>query len=396
MSKQQFGIEEALKIIQGIPAIESILSVVSHTTGMGFAAVAIVTDTAWVAAAVNDKISFGLLPGGELQLESTICNEIRQHHKEVVIDHVAVDEYYANHHTPLQYGFQSYISFPIFLKDGSFFGTLCAIDPNPNRLNTPETVNLFRHYTDLISYHIESARQIKETEDLLKQEQIFAETKDLFMAILGHDLRNPLTATINSARLIQRMADNKAIVDLAKIVQNSSYRMKSLIDNIIEYSRNRVIGSGWNVEIEEQANLQERLQNTIEELRMNWPKNQNINFEHDLNEPVNCDINQVCQLTSNLLANALIHGDSEAPVTVNATSKNGEFTLSVTNQGKPIPPEKLSTVFKPFAQADPAGRSKGLGLGLYIVSEIAKAHKGQVGVVSDDSATIFTMTMPAN
>jgi GAF domain-containing protein len=78
-----------------------------------FAAVARVTDDKWVACAVRDEIAFGLVPGSELKLETTICNEIRQHHNPVVIDHVAEDELFANHHTPAMYGFQSYISFPI-------------------------------------------------------------------------------------------------------------------------------------------------------------------------------------------------------------------------------------------------------------------------------------------
>ena len=92
---------------------------------------------------MRDEIAFGLVPGSELKLETTICNEIRQHHNPVVIDHVAQDEEFINHHTPVMYGFQSYISFPITLKDGRFFGTLCAIDPSPNHLKNTQIIANF-------------------------------------------------------------------------------------------------------------------------------------------------------------------------------------------------------------------------------------------------------------
>src|SRR5262245_24227787 len=113
--------------IQSIEAVPVILNVVCRVTGMGFAAVARVTKTRWVCLAVNDEIRFGLRPGDELKVETTICQEVRDNRAVTVIDHVAEDEAFCNHPTPAMYGFQSYISMPIFLKDGSFFGTLCAI-----------------------------------------------------------------------------------------------------------------------------------------------------------------------------------------------------------------------------------------------------------------------------
>src|SRR6476620_11757986 len=109
-----------------IPAIETMLEVVCRSTGMGFAAVARVTEDRWIACQVRDEIAFGLKPHGELKVETTICNEIRQTGRKVVIDHVAEDEWFCRHPTPAMYGFQSYISVPIVLPGRGFFGTLCA------------------------------------------------------------------------------------------------------------------------------------------------------------------------------------------------------------------------------------------------------------------------------
>src|ERR1700674_1587354 len=120
--------------VQRIDAVPRILEVVCQSTGMGFAAVARVTDERWICCAVLDQIDFGLKPGGELKVETTICHEIRQSREPVIINNVAEDEAWCKHETPARYGFQSYISVPIILADGSFFGTLCAIDPRPARL----------------------------------------------------------------------------------------------------------------------------------------------------------------------------------------------------------------------------------------------------------------------
>jgi hypothetical protein len=88
-----------------IEGVASILEVVCRTTGMGFAAVARVTEDRWVACAVRDEIAFGLLPGSELNIKTTICDEIRANGRAVIIDHVAEDESYRGHHTPAMYGF---------------------------------------------------------------------------------------------------------------------------------------------------------------------------------------------------------------------------------------------------------------------------------------------------
>jgi transcriptional regulator with XRE-family HTH domain len=140
--------------INRIPMIPKMLEVICRTTGLGFAAIARVTHNKWVACSVRDEINFGLTPGSELQLETTICNEIRLSQKAVVIDHVANDAIFARHHTPAQYGFQSYISLPIICQDGSFFGTLCAIDPKPAKLNNKETIGMFQLFAELIAFHL--------------------------------------------------------------------------------------------------------------------------------------------------------------------------------------------------------------------------------------------------
>jgi len=176
--------------INRIPVIASILEVICRTTGMGFAAVARVTEDRWVTLSVKDNINFGLIPGSELKIETTMCNEIRQTGDGIIVDHVEFDEQYKHHHTPAMYGFQSYISLPIIKKDGSFFGTLCAIDPKPAKVNTPEIISMFKLFADLISFHLNAVEQLSITKALLTEEKKNHQLqKDL------QDLDNELAAT---------------------------------------------------------------------------------------------------------------------------------------------------------------------------------------------------------
>ncbi len=148
------NISDDVDAVNRIAIVPKLLEVVCRTTGMGFAAVARVTEDKWVACSVRDEINFGLGPGSELKLETTICDEIRQSGNGVIIDNVPEDEAFCNHHTPAMYGFKSYISIPIMRQDGTFFGTLCAIDPNPHKLNNVETIGMFKLFAELISFHL--------------------------------------------------------------------------------------------------------------------------------------------------------------------------------------------------------------------------------------------------
>lgn len=122
-------------LVTRMPRVTAILEEVSRVTGMRFATVARVSDTRWTACAVLDSIDFGLRAGQDLVLETTICNEIRTHGQTVTFDHASTHPLYSKHPTPALYGFESYISVPIYQANGQLFGTLCAVDPQPRTLD---------------------------------------------------------------------------------------------------------------------------------------------------------------------------------------------------------------------------------------------------------------------
>jgi GAF domain-containing protein len=139
-------------------SVKAMLDEICRETGMGFAAVARVTDQQWIACQILDKIEFGLNPGDELAIKTTICNDIRQTGKGVIIDDVAAQEEWHTHPVPILYGFRSYVSLPILRADGSFFGTICAIDPEPRALRSTRIVAMMEDYARQIAALLDGAQ----------------------------------------------------------------------------------------------------------------------------------------------------------------------------------------------------------------------------------------------
>ena len=381
-----------LAAIVNIDAVPTILEVVCHTTGLGFAAVARVTEDRWIACAVRDEISFGLRPGGELQVDTTICDEIRDSGQPIVIDHVAEDEAYCGHPTPRMYGFQSYISMPIYRPDGRFFGTLCAIDPRPARLNTPETVGMFKLFADLIGFHLDVQERLRASEKALLDERETAQLREQFIAVLGHDLRNPLASIDAGAKLLRKTPLSQKAVRIVDLIEKSASRMAGLIDNVLDFARGR-LGGGLSVTRTVDPDLKAMLEQTVAEMRAVWP-DRIVQSRIALNKPVACDSGRIAQLLSNLLANAFTHGDPGGAVRVEAVSGADGLEISVANSGAPIPASILGNLFQPFSRASARAGQEGLGLGLYIASEIAHAHGGSLSVDSSIKETRFTFRMP--
>lgn len=388
-----FELREEVDRVSRIKSVPTILEVVCRTTGMGFAAVARVTEERWIACSVLDEIDFGLKAGGELKVETTICHEIRQSGEVVVIDNVAKDEIWCNHPTPATYGFQSYISVPIVLADGSFFGTLCAIDPRPARVKAAEVVGMFRLFADLIAKHLDADRQLAATESALSNERSLAELREQFIAMLGHDLRTPMRAITSFSQLLLRAPLDERAAKMAALIRNSALRMNGLIDNMLDLARGRLTG-GLTLARNADERLGPVLEEVIAEMETSY-RDRAIETEFALNEPIYCDRGRMSQLLCNLLGNALTYGSAEAPVRVRAISEGEEFELSVANAGAPIAPGVLPHLFEPFYRSGPVHAREGLGLGLYIAAEIAKAHGGTLGVTSSEIETCFTFRMPA-
>jgi signal transduction histidine kinase len=177
-------------------------------------------------------------------------------------------------------------------------------------------------------------------------------------------------------------------------IKRSSDRIARLIANILDFARGR-LGGGIPVLKRPDAQLPQALLHVIAELSAIHPERK-VDADIHITKPVTCDSGRLAQLLANLLSNALAYGAADQPVTVVACRDNDTFILSVTNKGNPIPAETVEQLFQPFARgAGGERRQQGLGLGLYIASQIAQAHGGTLSVASNPAGTTFTLSMPA-
>ena len=171
----------------------------------------------------------------------------------------------------------------------------------------------------------------------------------------------------------------------------SAARMSELIENVMDFARVR-LGGGMAMNMQA-VYLEPVLFHVVEELRAAYPT-RTIETTFTLPTAINCDAARISQILSNLLANALTHGSPDCPIKITAFIENNTFEISVSNSGKQIPPASLEQLFQPFTREDAHASQNGLGLGLYISSEIANAHNGELSATSTATETRFTFRMP--
>ena len=217
-----------------------------------------------------------------------------------------------------------------------------------------------------------------------------AELREQFIAVLGHDLRNPLASISAGTQLLQKTKLNERAEAVVIMMQKSIVRMASLIDNVLDFARGR-LGGGITLTLSAQS-LEPALQQVVAELQSTHPETM-IKTDFAFTKPVTADPIRIGQLLSNLLGNALTYGLAGEPVTLVVKTEE-QFELAVCNAGKPISAVAMERLFYPFSRGEVRPSQQGLGLGLYIASEIAKAHGGKIDVTSTPELTCFTLRMP--
>jgi two-component system, sensor histidine kinase and response regulator len=215
---------------------------------------------------------------------------------------------------------------------------------------------------------------------------------EMFTALLAHDLRNPLSAILASAHLLQRRGSDQATQDVAARIQTSGKRMARMIEDMLDLARARL--AGGIIVKREPADFKALLERVVREHQTAAPQRPiESSYSGDLTGQ--WDSERIAQVASNLIGNALKHGNPKAAVSVRLDGGPDRVTLVVKNGGT-ISPDNLAHLFDPFRGGQrQAGRDEGLGLGLYIVSQIVKAHEGQVEVktgVGDE--TSFHVCLP--
>ncbi|RZJ72645.1 MAG: GAF domain-containing protein [Flavobacterium sp.] len=415
MSEPLHDFYDDIENIGQIPIVKTLLDVICSTTGMGFAAIARVTEDRWVTCSVRDDIGFGIVPGGELAVKTTICNDIRQRECAIVIDHVAIDPVYKDHHTPATYGFQSYISVPIHRRDGSFFGTLCAIDPKPNSLKTDAVTGMFKLFADLISFHLSAVESLKMSASKVIEDKAFIDllevkvaerTQELkennsslekinkelqsFNYISSHDLQEPLQKIKTLTSFItERENDNLSQKgkDYFKKIKNAADRMQALINDLLSYSRTNIAERNFEI-----TDIDEVLQEVLSDIREDiQQKNAEITATEMCTSPVIRF--QIKQLLHNLICNSLKFsrpGVNPQIVIRSILGKGKDFNhhellaesgychISISDNGIGFDQDYKEKIFEMFQRLHERTLYAGTGIGLAIVKKIVENHNGLI------------------
>lgn len=287
---------------------------------------------------------------------------------------------------------------------GRTVGTISLTIDTSRRPHDERELVFMQALADRTALAIENGRLFREnTEARVKlRDQLIQETArrqdaesttrfaEMFVGMLGHDLRNPLNAVAMTARLLKRKggADAKAV----DRILSSAERMSNMVAQLLDLTRSRLAG-GINID-KKPIHLAEVVNEAVEELRLVYPQ-RSIRCEVRGDDRTLGDQGRLAQVVSNLVGNAVEHGDPNLPVTVGLTANADRLVLVVQNGGPPIPEELLRVIFDPFRRTTARGElAKGLGLGLFISQQIVLAHGGDIDVRSTaEEGTIFTVSL---
>ena len=226
------------------------------------------------------------------------------------------------------------------------------------------------------------------------------QARDMYLAILSHDLRNPLNSIAMSAELLRHAdLDKRAAEALgcASQISTNAQVMGRMIADLLDYTRTR-LGAGMPVS-PARMDLTVLCRELFDEYRTACP-NRVIRFQSDGEQIGEWDTDRLRQAISNLLGNAVQHGDENASIHLRVTGDTSEVVVLIHNGGPPIPPGELQRIFEPLVRGTGAEHPKrnrlgSIGLGLYIAREVARSHGGRIDVTSSQEAgTAFTMHLP--
>jgi signal transduction histidine kinase len=393
-----------LEAVRKIPIVPTLLEVICRITGMRFAAVARVTKDRWLACSVRDEIEFGLKEGGELDIGTTICNEIRGDHQAVIIEHVDLDQFYKNHHTPRIYGLQSYISFPIILKDGSFFGTLCAIDPEPAKINDSKIIGTFTAFAELLSFHLQSLELFEQSLttniELNDKNKLLTNVNndlDNFVYTAAHDLKSPISnieglIDVLSDTVSNEPPDRRAISKIIELMRASVKRFTSTIIDLTTIAETQKNIDEEKSEVIDIFKMVADVKEDISDLIVK--SNATIEVIREGDVPVYFSKKNFKSILYNLLSNAIKYRSPERSpeILVKMGMMEGKTNLSVKDNGLGIPPDKKKEVFEMFKRLH--DHVEGTGIGLHIVKRIIDNSQGKIQVDSTlGKGTVFSITL---
>jgi signal transduction histidine kinase len=379
--------------VNRIDAVRTVLRVLMQTTGMRVALVARVTDDAWRCCAVMDEINFGLRAGDMTDVTTTFCGVVHKSAAPLLVNHASRDPRFANHPAPKTYGVESYIAVPLRRRNGTPFGVMCALDPKPAAL-AEDKLEVFRHLADLVGYQLEQEDELDRRDAQLLSAHEAAQLREQLIGIVSHDLRSPLNAiTMSAAALVRRDNLDERTRWGLNLILDSADRANRLIRDLLDFTQARM---GKALPVRRQPmDIHQVARQVVNEVRLTSPERAIEHFSEGKGHGA-WDPDRMAQVLSNLLLNAVQYSPADAPIEVFTRGEDSAVVLSVSNRGPPIPATLLPLLFEPMKRGTPEGTERrSVGLGLFIVDQIVRAHEGHIQVIStEQDGTVFHLRLP--
>jgi CheY-like chemotaxis protein len=236
-----------------------------------------------------------------------------------------------------------------------------------------------------VDVFIELARQRLELAEALR-------LNEMFVGVVGHDLRNPLGAVVAGAELLRETVSDPVSQRTVSRMIAAGHRMTEMIEQLVDLTRGRLGGGVGFVRSRVYLDVKELVQRAVDELRAAHPS-RTIQIDSVGECMTTGDPQRLLQVFSNLLGNAVTHGVKQGAIMASVVGRDRDVMISVRNEGV-VPPELLPVLFEPFRGSN-RPTNGGLGLGMYIAREIARGHGGDITVESTErDGTIVTVVLP--
>lgn len=385
MPSQPSSTVESIELLASLDSVAALLRVVCDISGLGVATVAEVTEQRWIACAVEDRIAFGLQPGAELDLESTLCNHVRSSHDAVIISDVTQNPTYCDHPAPGLYGWKSYLSVPVFRPNGTFFGTLCAFDPQPApRLEQRPVIDTLDGFARLLGELLAREEQRREASPGARGDHDLTPLREQLLVLLEEDLQRPLQALAKEA---------SADAAQAQRLQAKAQRLAERSAAAADFVRVR-LGHGLPLKLTLVEGVNERLTNLLATLQARFP-DQTLGSElPELPAALRLDLPRLLQAVGALLEWVASRNPPGGSLLLRGLIQERCYSLAVESRTAVVDPGSLSQVFQPaLTEATPEQPAR-LELSLYLAQEVARGHGGSLVARQENGRLRFILTLP--
>ncbi|RYH51387.1 MAG: hypothetical protein EON54_15110 [Alcaligenaceae bacterium] len=427
---------------QRLPALPSILKALRGLTKMRFAALVRLTGTDWQACVVDDCAGLGIRAGDVWEVDNTLCQKVREINQPVNWPDVSTAPFSrSSSHMASLLGIQAYFAYPIYRADGSFFGTLCAMDTVRGEPAAASVIDAASAFSQILGpqlraveptdheAHSTTAASIER--DVRTVTQTFQSTtqpippagsaspvaggdvgradavsppsgqpsasldpvvQGKVLSVMSHDLRNPMHSLMAAIEMIQIKPMEPRLQRLMGMVQGSAVRLSELARQALDFARLQTLGDVV-INVSPAHDLGSTVESAVGHVRASYPQ-RNIVVNITGCPPMNIDPSRVEQLLEIVLTHAVKHCGVDRDVEVHARRVDQALALDVAVPDYILDAALVPHVFDPFYAVDGEAQTAHLGIGLYLARAIALAHQGELTLVTDAGQARFVVTLP--